>query len=73
MNMLQTFDQSVIKGDIHHLEEAEAQYPDNNNSTQDTEGEYADIEEVNNVNQQEESNQKGESKDANKPKDDLEF
>ena len=73
MNMLQTFDQSVVKGDIHHLEEAEAQYPDNNNSTQDTEGEYVDIEEVNNVNQQEESNQKGESKDANKPKDDLEF
>ena len=73
MNMLQTFDQSVVKGDIHHLEEAEAQYPDNNNSTQDTEGEYVDIEEVNNVNRQEESNQKGESKDANKPKDDLEF
>ena len=73
MNMLQTFDQSVVKGDIHHLEEAEAQYPDNNNSTQDTEGEYVDIEEVNNVNQQEESNQKGESNDANKPKDDLEF
>ena len=73
MNMLQTFDQSVVKGDIHHLEEAEAQYPDNNNSTQDAEGEYVDIEEVNNVNQQEESNQKGESKDANKPKDDLEF
>ena len=73
MNMLQTFDQSVVKGDIHHLEEAEAQYPDNNNSTQDTEGEYVDIEEVNNANQQEESNQKGESKDANKPKDDLEF
>ena len=73
MNMLQTFDQSVVKGDIHHLEEAEAQYPDNNNSTQDTEGEYVDIEEVNNVNQQEESNQKGEIKDANKPKDDLEF
>ena len=73
MNMLQTFDQSVVKGDIHHLEEAEAQYPDNNNSTQDAEGEYVDIEEVNNVNQQEESNQKGESNDANKPKDDLEF
>ena len=73
MNMLQTFDQSVVKGDIHHLEEAEAQYPDNNNSTQDAEGEYVDIEEVNNVNQQEESNQKGEIKDANKPKDDLEF
>ena len=73
MNMLQTFDQSVVKGDIRHLEEAEAQYPDNNNSTQDTEGEYVDIEEVNNVNQQEESNQKGESKDANKPKDNLEF
>ena len=73
MNMLQTFDQSVVKGDIHHLEEAEAQYPDNNNSTQDTEGEYVDIEEVNNVNQQEESKQKGKSKDANKPKDDLEF
>ena len=73
MNMLQTFDQSVVKGDIHHLEEAEAQYPDNNNSTQDTEGEYVDIEEVNNINQKEESNQKGESKDANKPKDDLEF
>ena len=73
MNMLQTFDQSVVKGDIHHLEEAEAQYPDNNNSTQDAEGEYVDIEEVNNVNQQEESNQKDESKDANKPKDDLEF
>ena len=73
MNMLQTFDQSVVKGDIHHLEEAEAQYPDNNNSTQDAEGGYVDIEEVNNVNQQEESNQKGESKDANKPKDDLEF
>ena len=73
MNMLQTFDQSVVKGDIHHLEEAEAQYPDNNNSTQDTEGEYVDIEEVNNINQQEESNHKGESKDANKPKDDLEF
>ena len=73
MNMLQTFDQSVVKGDIHHLEEAEAQYPDNNNSTQDTEGEYVDIEEVNNVNQQEESNQKDESKDANKPTDDLEF
>lgn len=73
MNMLQTFDQSVVKGDIHHLEEAEAQYPDNNNSTQDTEGEYVDIEEVNNVNQQEESKQKGESKDANNPKDDLEF
>ena len=73
MNMLQTFDQSVIKGDIHHLEEAEAQYPDNNNAPQDTEGEYVDIEEVNNVNQQEESNPKGESKDANKPKDDLEF
>ena len=73
MNMLQTFDQSVVKGDIHHLEEAEAQYPDNNNSTQDAEGEYVDIEEVNNVNQQEESNQKDEIKDANKPKDDLEF
>ena len=73
MNMLQTFDQSVVKGDIHHREEAEAQYPDNNNSTQDAEGEYVDIEEVNNVNQQEESNQKGEIKDANKPKDDLEF
>ena len=73
MNMLQTFDQSVVKGDIHHLEEAEAQYPDNNNSTQDAEGEYVDIEEVNNANQQEESNQKGEIKDANKPKDDLEF
>ena len=73
MNMLQTFDQSVVKGDIHHLEEAEAQYPDNNNSTQDTEGDYVDIEEVNDGGQREESNQKGESKDANKPKDDLEF
>ena len=79
MNMLQTFDQSVVKGDIHHLEEAEAQYPDNNNSTQDTEGEYVDIEEVNDGQHQEEAqpNEEGglrdEMKDSINPHDDLEF
>lgn len=79
MNMLQTFDQSVVKGDIHHLEEAEAQYPDNSNSPQNTEGEYVDIEEVNDGQKQEETPKheegglRDEMKDPINPHDDLEF
>lgn len=73
MNMLQTFDQSVVKGDIHHLEEAEAQYPDNNNAPQGAEGEYVDIEEVDDGQKQEDGSQKGESKEATTTKDELEF
>ena len=79
MNMLQTFDQSVVKGDIRHLEEAEAQYPDNSNSPQNTEGEYVDIEEVNDGQKQEETPKheedvlRDEMKDPINPHDDLEF
>lgn len=79
MNMLQTFDQSVVKGDIHHLEEAEAQYPDNSNSPQNAEGEYVDIEEVNDGQHQEGAQPNGEgglrdeTKDPINPHDDLEF
>ena len=77
--MLQKFEQSVVKGDIHHLEEAEAQYPDNSNSTLNTEGEYVDIEEVNDGQHQEGSQPNGEGglrdkmKDPINPHDDLEF
>lgn len=46
MNMLQTFDQSVVKGDIQHLDEAEVQYPDHNVESSHEDAEYTDAEEV---------------------------
>ena len=75
MNMLQTFDQSVVKGDIHHLEEAEAQYLDRNVEQDDSEDNaYTDVEDVTT---ETDSAPKDASPvnntDDNKAKDELEF
>lgn len=75
MNMLQTFDQSVVKGDIHHLDEAEAQYLDRNVEQADSEDNaYTDVEDVTT---ETDSAPKDASPvnntDDNKAKDELEF
>lgn len=75
MNMLQTFDQSVVKGDIHHLEEAEAQYMDRNvEQTDNEENAYTDVEDVtietDSVAKETASNN---NVDGEKEKDELEF
>lgn len=75
MNMLQTFDQSVVKGDIHHLDEAEPQYIDRNVEHADNEDNaYTDVEDVTT---ETDSAPKDASPvnntDDNKAKDELEF
>ena len=75
MNMLQTFDQSVVKGDIHHLDEAEPQYIDRNVEHADSDDNaYTDVEDVTT---ESDSAPKDASPvnntDDNKAKDELEF